>query len=84
MNIPRRQFLRLATGAAVVPAFLRSAQARPYPSRPVRIVFGFAAGSAGDIVLTDRIADLFLPGRGDSDTADDHAAASPRDFDGVT
>jgi tripartite-type tricarboxylate transporter receptor subunit TctC len=51
MNIPRRQFLRLATGAAVVPAFLRSAQARPYPSRPVRIVSGFAAGSAGDIVL---------------------------------
>jgi len=51
MNIPRRQFLRLATGAAVVPAFLRSAQARPYPSRPVRIVSGFAAGSAGDIIL---------------------------------
>lgn len=51
MSIPRRQFLRLATGAAAVPAFLRSAQALSYPSRPVRIVFGFAAGSAGDIVV---------------------------------
>src|SRR5262245_61405531 len=51
MDIPRRQLLHMAAGAAVLPVFLRSAQARPYPSRPVRIVSGFAAGGAGDTVI---------------------------------
>jgi len=49
MNIPRRQFLRLATGAAVVPAFLRrrAGASRIHRDRCVS-VSGFAAGSAGD------------------------------------
>ena len=44
----RRHFLRLAAGAAVLPALPRTARAQAYPSRPVRIMVGFAAGSTSD------------------------------------
>src|SRR5262245_9846612 len=49
MNFPRRQFLYLAAGAATLPALLQIASAQTYPSRPVRIIVGVAAGSAPDI-----------------------------------
>jgi tripartite-type tricarboxylate transporter receptor subunit TctC len=49
MKLPRRQFLCLAAGAAVLPAASRIAIAQTYPSRPVRIVVGFPAGGATDI-----------------------------------
>ncbi|MBI3705521.1 MAG: tripartite tricarboxylate transporter substrate binding protein, partial [Rhizobiales bacterium] len=49
MNIPRRQFLRLAAGAAALPAATRIAFAETYPTRPVHLIAGFAAGSASDI-----------------------------------
>jgi len=42
--------LHLAAGAAALPAISRVAYAQAYPSRPVRIVAGFAAGGAVDIV----------------------------------
>src|SRR5712671_2600058 len=45
----RRQFLHLAAGAAALPAFPRIARAQGYPSRPVRLVVGFPAGSTNDI-----------------------------------
>ena len=46
MNLPRRQFLHFAAGAAVLPlASIASAQA--YPSRPITIVAPFAAGVTG-------------------------------------
>src|SRR6476646_11238731 len=50
MKLPRRQFLRLAAGAAVLPAVARIAAAQTYPTRPVRLVVGFAAGQAIDIL----------------------------------
>ena len=50
MNLPRRKFLHLAAGAAALPAMSRSAWAQAYPSRPVRILVGFTAGSGPDIV----------------------------------
>ena len=50
MKLPRRKFLRLAGGAAALPAVSRFAWAQAYPSRPVRIIVGFAAGGGNDIV----------------------------------
>jgi tripartite-type tricarboxylate transporter receptor subunit TctC len=51
MKLPRRRFLRLAAGAAALPAISRfNAWAQTYPSRPVKIIVGQAAGSASDIV----------------------------------
>ena len=45
MKLPhRRQFLHLAAGAAALPAVSRIAWAQTYPTRPVRIIVGFAAG----------------------------------------
>ena len=54
MKLPRRRFLHLAAGAAALPAVSRIAWAQGYPTRPVRIVVGFTAGSA-----TDTTARLF-------------------------
>jgi tripartite-type tricarboxylate transporter receptor subunit TctC len=52
MKFPRRKFLRLAAGAAVLPAVARIARAQTYPTKPVRIVVGLTAGSASDIVAS--------------------------------
>jgi tripartite-type tricarboxylate transporter receptor subunit TctC len=49
MQIPRRRFLQLAAGAATLPAVSHIASAQNYPTAPVRIVVGFAAGGAYDI-----------------------------------
>jgi len=50
MKLPRRKFLYLAAGAATLPSLSLVASADDYPMRPVRIVVGFAAGGAVDIV----------------------------------
>lgn len=49
MKILRRDFLRLALGSAALPAGLARAQKQTYPSRPVHLLVGQAAGSSTDI-----------------------------------
>jgi Tripartite tricarboxylate transporter family receptor len=50
MTFARRRFLRLAAGAAALPAASSIARAQTYPSRPITIVVGFAAGGATDTI----------------------------------
>ncbi|MDP1965051.1 MAG: tripartite tricarboxylate transporter substrate binding protein [Reyranella sp.] len=67
MKFPRRSFVHLAAGAAALPALSGVARAQAYPSRPARIVVGFPAGGATDIMarlmsdfLTERLGQQFL------------------------
>src|SRR5262249_59884003 len=49
MPLPRRRSLKLAAGAAALPAAIQIAKAENYPTRPVRIIIGFGPGASGDI-----------------------------------
>ena len=75
MKLPRRRFLHLAAGAAALPAVARAARAQAYPTRPVRMIVGFAAGGPADISarligqwLSERLGQSFIvenrPGAG--------------------
>jgi tripartite-type tricarboxylate transporter receptor subunit TctC len=92
MTLHRRKFLHLAAGAAALPAVARIARADTYPSHPVRLVVGFAAGSTTDILarlmgqwLSQRLGQQFVidnrPGAGGNIGAETVVKAVP---DGYT
>src|SRR6516164_6213724 len=67
MELARRQFLRLAAGAAALPAVIRVAAAQTYPARPVRLLEGFGPGGTPDIIarlvgqwLSERLGQSFV------------------------
>jgi tripartite-type tricarboxylate transporter receptor subunit TctC len=89
MKLARRQFLQLATIAASAPALSHIANAQAYPTRPVRLVVGFAAGGAPDIAarlvgqwLSERLGQQFIienrPGAG-GNLATEVVVAAPAD-----
>jgi tripartite-type tricarboxylate transporter receptor subunit TctC len=67
MKLPRRKFLRLAAGAAAFPAMSSVAMAQTFPTRPVHIFVGVAAGGPNDTVarllgqwLSERLGQQFV------------------------
>ncbi|HEY7297848.1 MAG TPA: tripartite tricarboxylate transporter substrate binding protein [Xanthobacteraceae bacterium] len=67
MNLPRRRFLHVAGGAAALATISRTGWALDYPTRPVRVVVGYPAGSATDVIarlvsqwLSERLGQPFL------------------------
>jgi tripartite-type tricarboxylate transporter receptor subunit TctC len=92
MKLPRRAFLHLAMGAAAMPATSRIASALDYPTRPVRFVVAFFAGSLSDVLarpiaqwLSKRLGQQFVvddqPGAGGNMATDMVVRARP---DGYT
>ncbi len=89
MKLRRRRFLHLAAGVAALPVASRIASAQTYPTRPVRIIVGQAAGSGSDIAarllgqwLSKRLGQPFVvenrPGAG-GNIATEAVVRSPAD-----
>jgi tripartite-type tricarboxylate transporter receptor subunit TctC len=89
MRWSRRGFARLMAGAALIPPLPRLAVALDYPTRPVRLVIGFAPGGPADIVarlvgqsLSEQLGQPFVlenkPGAG-ATIATDTVIHSPPD-----
>ena len=92
MKFPRRQFLHLAAGAALLPAVSRTARAQTYPTRPVRLIIGYTPGGSADLTarlmgqwLSERLGQSFVienrPGGGTNIATEAAVRAAP---DGYT
>ena len=89
MKLRRRKFLHLAAVAVTLPSASRYVLAQAYPTRPVRIIVGFPAGVAPDIIarvigqaLSERLGQQFIvenrPGAGSNIGAEIVVRAPPR------
>jgi tripartite-type tricarboxylate transporter receptor subunit TctC len=89
MKLTRRRFLHLAASAAVLPFRPHIARAQAYPSRPVRLIVGYAAGGSTDVLarligqrLSERLGQTFVvenrPGAG-SNIGTEAVVRSPAD-----
>jgi len=89
LKLPRRHLLYLAAGAAALPIIARGGWAQTYPSRPVRIIVGFAPATGADILarlmgqwLSERLGQQFVienrPGAG-TNIATEAVVRSPPD-----
>jgi tripartite-type tricarboxylate transporter receptor subunit TctC len=92
MQPPRRRFLQLASAAAALCVLMQPAASQPYPSRPVRLIVGFAPGGPTDVFarliaqkLTENLHNQFyvdnVPGASGNIAAGQAAKAAP---DGYT
>jgi tripartite-type tricarboxylate transporter receptor subunit TctC len=92
MPFNRRRILKLAAAGAALPVLPRGAFAADYPTRPVRLIVGYTAGSAPDIAarligqsLSDRLGQQFVienkPGGGTNISSEAVVRATP---DGYT
>jgi tripartite-type tricarboxylate transporter receptor subunit TctC len=92
VKLLRRQFLRLAAGAASLSAVSRITRAQSYPARPVRWIVGFPPGGPNDItarimaeLLSERLRQQFVvenrPGAASNVATESVAKAEP---DGYT
>ena len=92
MQFARRRKLLLAAGAAMLAALPCVATAQTYPSRPVRLLVGYAAGGVNDICarltaqwLSERLGQQFIvedrPGAGSNIATEMVVRANP---DGLT
>jgi tripartite-type tricarboxylate transporter receptor subunit TctC len=90
--LQRRQFLRLAAGVAALPTLPGAARAQAYPSRPIRLLVGFAPGGGTDVMarlmqqgLTERLGQQIVienrPGAGTNIATEAVVHAAP---DGYT
>jgi tripartite-type tricarboxylate transporter receptor subunit TctC len=92
MKLSRRRFLQLAASTPALPALGHVARAQTYPSHPVLLLVGYAAGGVNDIVarltgqiLAERLGQPFIvenrPGAGSNVATEAVARAIP---DGYT
>lgn len=92
MRFPRRGVLQLIAAAAVLPSASQPGLALDYPTRPVKVIIGFAPGGPADILarvlcqyLSERLGQPFVienrPGAGTTIAAETVVRSAP---DGYT
>ncbi len=88
MELHRRRVLQLGAGAALVASLPHGAKSETYPSRPVRLLVGYAAGGVNDICarltaqwLSQRLGQQFVaedrPGGGSNLATEAVVRANP-------